>query len=381
MSRFLSHFRPLFAKTTDAPYSYGEATGLAILSTIALGRRTLDYGQDGIKPNLFMMLVGESSVSRKSTCVNLASSFIEQVDDQRIGPRDYTVEGLLRWMREKDPATNKGRSKVGLFAEEFGGDLARMEAYGTTTAADFCALYDGKSFTKVRSAAAPIQIDKPRITLFAACAYPMLERYLRPRDWFSGYLMRFLYVMPLGVRPKTTTAPPFPRAEFTMATAALKILRDDLSSKYMQLQLDSNAKQVFDQYVMGLQVPQGTLSHITHTYMSRYSVNLLKLALLYQLDIDPFSHITAQAVHSAASFAINVCWPSFEETYKRTALGDFNGLYMAIVDRLISGPLSRQDLGKTFFANEFLDRVVAHMKNNRVVRTFSGPSGEMLQLN
>jgi len=381
----MAPFRQFFAKAVDAPFEYGEAAALMTLSTVALGRRALDYGQNGVRPNLFMMLAGDSSVARKSTCVGFAQSLIAEVDDQRIGPRDYTVEGLLRWMQEKDPVTKKGRNKVTLFAEEFGGDLARMEAYAGTMATDFCALYDGQSFTKVRAKSGSISIQDPRVSLFAACAYPMMQKHLKPRDWFTGYLMRFVFVTPnpYTMRPSTPHAPPFPHPEFRACVSALKILRDDLyqsRSTHAKLQLDSQASSFFTQVVSALRPTQG-MSHITQTYLARFSVNLLKLSLLYQLDLDPYSNVSTLAVQQATNFALQVCWPSFETAYAKTAMGDFEGLFAAVFSRLLTnGPTSRLDLAREFFANEGLERVVSYMKSNRLVRAYNGPQGEILQL-
>lgn len=387
MSRFIAPFRQFFAKAVDAPFEYGEAAALMTLSTVALGRRALDYGQDGIRPNLFLMLAGDSSVARKSTCVKFAKSLIQEVDDQRIGPRDYTVEGLLRWMQDKDPVTKKGRNKVTLFAEEFGGDLARMEAYAGTMAADFCALYDGESFTKVRAKSGTITIQDPRVSLFAACAYPMMQRHLKPRDWFTGYLMRFLFVAPnpTTMRPSTPYAPPFPHPEFRATVASLKILRDDLYSSrstHAKLQLDSQAAAYFA-HVMSQLRPNATMSHITQTYLARFSVSLLKLALLYQIDLDPYSNVTPLAVQQAVQFALQVCWPSFEATYSKTAMGDFEGLFAAVYARLssVNGAfIPRIDIAKEFFGNEGLERVVSYLKSNRLVAVANGPTGEALRL-
>jgi hypothetical protein len=221
MSRFLKPWRDFFLAATDAPHEFCEAAGLMCLANVSIGRRELDVGR-GTRPNLFMMLVGDSSVARKSTSVSFAKLMTEAVECDRVGPRDYTVEALLKWMSVKDPATNKGRNKVALFAEEFGSDLARMEAYASTMPTDFCALYDGDSFEKIRvGSAQPLVIDRPRVNLFAAAAYQMLSTYLKPKDWLNGYLMRFVYVAPGSARPKNYVTPPWPKAEFENERIAL----------------------------------------------------------------------------------------------------------------------------------------------------------------
>lgn len=384
MSRFIAPFRQFFLKATDAPFEYGEGAALMTLASIAVGRRELDYGS-GIRPNLFMMLAGPSSAPRKSTSVGYTKRFLKDVDEQRVGPRDYTVEGLLKWMQEKDPNTKKTRNKVTLIAEEFGSDLARMEAYAGTMATDFCALYDGESFEKVRAKSGFFRVERPRVNLFAACAYPMLKRYVKPRDWMNGFLMRFIFVVPTQYRNQYPIAPPFPHPDYSIAATALKTLRDDLKSSvtsHAQLRLDQQAENYYAHVMAQLQHAAALLGPVPQTYLARFGVNILKLALLYQIDIDPFSWVTAQAVHLAAHFALTVCWPSFTETYKQTAMGDFEALFYAVYDTLreTNTPILRKDLAAKYWGNELLDRVIGYMKAHGVAIQAKTSEGEKIAL-
>jgi hypothetical protein len=330
------------------------------------------------------MLAGDSSVARKSTSVGLSKRLLKDVDDQRVGPRDYTVEGLLKWMQEKDPGTKKTRNKVTLFAEEFGADLARMEAYAGTMATDFCALYDGESFEKVRAKSGTLRVERPRVNLFAACAYPLLKRYVRPRDWMGGFLMRFMFVAPSQLRPSYPIAPPFPYADYSHCVTALKVLRDDLkhsAGTHSKLRLDQQAEAYFAQVMQQFQQFAVALGPVPQTYQARFGVNVLKLALLYQLDMDPYSFVTALAVQQAVQFAMHTCWPSFAETYKQTAMGEFETLFYSVYQTMAeTGPISRLDLARKYWGNELLERVVGYMKTHGVVQTAKTQQGERIAL-
>lgn len=384
MSRFIAPFRQFFLKATDAPLEYGEGAALATLASITVGRRELDYGS-GIRPNLFLMLAGDSSAPRKSTSVGYAKKLVLDVDDQRVGPRDYTVEGLLKWMQEKDPATKKTRNRVTLFAEEFGSDLARMEAYATTMSSDFCALYDGETFEKVRAKSGSFRIERPRVNLFAACAFPMLRRYVKPRDWLNGFFMRFMFITPVnGYRNPYPIAPKFPYPEYSACVTALKTLRDDLKTSagsFAKLSLDQNAEAYYAHVMAQFQAFARTLGPVPQTYLARFGVNILKLSLLYQVDIDPHSHVTTLAVQQAAQLAANVCWPAFVETYKQTAMGDFETLFYAVYDTLReTGPILRADLAKKYWGNELLDRVIGYMRGHGVALQMKASDGEKIAL-
>lgn len=362
MSRFLDKWNTFFAKATDASTEYGEAAGLSVLSTLTLGRRVLAGGPSGIPPNLFLMLVGESSVARKSTTVTFARKMIEEVDPKRVGPRDYTPEALLKWITTPDPGTKKGRSKLCLFAEEFGSDLARSVTYAKTMKADFCSLYDGESFEKVRMTGT-ITVSKPRVNMFAAAAYQMLASNLKSEDWASGYMMRFIYVQPTKLRPKFLLQPAWPKQEWDCASVAATTLREDLAKGYGALGFESAAEAYFthwlgqiDQFVSGLTAD----AEIKGVYLGRFRVNVQKIALLYQLDIDPMSpDIGMAATDKAIKFAVRALWPSFEEVYARTTRDDVKALTAAIQERVRAlGEVSRRDLTKEFGVTQLTRRVL-----------------------
>ena len=304
------------------------------LSTIALGRRWIDRG-DGINANLYLMLVGDSSVARKSTSVRYAKKMIDQVDPTRIGPSDYTMEGLMKWMGEPPDGMPKSsglkQNRVMLFSEEFGSDLARMEAYGPTLQADFCKLYDGESFSKVRVASAPLTVVRPRVGLFAAAAYQMLQKYLDAGDWTNGFLMRFLFVAPLEMREKFSIQPRFPQWEWDQARDGLTTVLNEMmvpnpgGSVGHHLSFDAQAEAAilkmqgeFDALLPGL-------AFIQQTYVERFKTNVQKLALLYQIDEDATAPIGQSAMAKAIVFAYG-CWASFTTAHEKTTAGEFDAL-------------------------------------------------------
>lgn len=377
MSRFIKPFMQWFLNSTDAPTEFGTAAALYTLSTIALSRRWLTY-TDHIHPNLFCMLVGESSVARKSTSVKRSRVLVDEVDPNRIGPNDYTIEGIYHWMQGKDHTTGKGRNKMALFAGEFGADLARMDAYGATVQADFCHLYDGDPIEKVRSGKT-IRIDKPRVNLLAAAAYPMLSRHLGPKDWFNGYLMRFLFVAPLTMRQENIQPPPPRPVEYDKAKAALQLLRDDLVAHQMGLVLDPAAVKLYDQSIAYHRSITPKNSHIIVTYAARFWTNILKLSLLFQIDDDPNAPVGYDAMRKSVTFAMNVCWPSFVTAFERTANKDFESMMMlvgALISEAGAAGITRSALSKRFLGSRELPEVLGWLKTGKLVVTRLTMSGD-----
>lgn len=320
MSRFLGWWRAFFLAATDAPAVYGEGAGLMALSTLALGHRWLNVGQ-GVRPNLYMLLTGDSSAPRKSTSVRFARQAVEEIAPHLVGPRDYTMEGLYKWMREKDETTGKGRNKFCLFSEEFGSDLARSESYGGTMREDFCGLYDGDDFTKVRAKSDNFTILKPRVNLLGGVAYPLLTRYCSKDDWFIGFFMRFLFVSPIAMREKTTLQPRFPRGAWATAIGSLQALYDGWKDSGVGLNLTPAAAAEYARFVKHL--PSDGEDAVIPVYTARLGPNVLKLALLYQLDIDPDADVGFDAMKHACDFVMYCLWPSFLKAYDVTTATEF----------------------------------------------------------
>lgn len=381
MSRFLSSWRHAFLASTDASFDYCELAGLVALSTLMVGRRTVAVGK-GINLNLYAMLVGDSSVARKSTAVVMARDLVASVDGGRIGPRDYTIEGLVKWMQaNKDPETNKSRNKLTLFSDEFGADLARFAAYATTASADLCGLYDGGSYLKVRAGGPSIQIDNPQLGLFGAAAYSMMETSLKTNDWRTGFLMRFIFAAPINMRPAMITQPPNPIGLWDKAKDDACRLLDDVrqsnGGRIVSMPFTAPALSAFEDYTKRLEA--SVRGHeIATIYVSRFKTNIEKLAALYQIDDDPLLPIGPHAMNHALGLANSVLWPSFIVAVEKTTLDSQEGLVRAFKRRIQSAGregLRIATLHEEFHRHRFFDGVLRSLRVNDVIRVFKDAQG------
>ncbi len=410
MSRFITPFLDFFQRATDAPMAYGEAAALMCLSTISLGRRWADVGE-GVQANLYLMIVGDSSVARKSTSVNYAKKMLHFVEPGRIAPNDYTMEGLMRWMGEplegEPKSSKKKQNNIGIFSDEFGADLSRMTAYGPTMQADFCRLYDGENITKVRVASAPLIVERPRVSLLAGAAYQMLAQHLTAKDWTNGFLMRFLYVAPAQMRPKFSSQPSRPQLEWDIAQAGLSTILTEMEQPYAfgpsplpglapptrtwfglrvtaaaQIRLDSLTS-YFDSIAPGL-------TFIMQTYVERFKISVLKVALLFQIDEDSTVPISDVAMQRAIAFCGQTCWPSFKTANEKTTSGEFTALVEMVTQQLIDnvttgfGATPVRDLARKFPNNRQVMKVVDYLIGSDLVRrkkvSFGGQPVDVLEL-
>lgn len=320
MSRFLAAYRTYVEKMTDAPIEFIEAGGIACLSTIAMGRRWLARG-DEIRPNLFMMLVAGSSRDRKSFCVRAAMRMIGDVEGERIGPEDFTAEALAKVMAVPKNANMPHRNILTVGIEEFGVYLVQSRSYNATGNSTLCKLYDGHSFEKVRVTSAPIVVERPRLTIFAACAFGMFERYADSKDWNTGFYARFLFVPGMTKRPRQAIQPPDAPMEADLARAHLVDLRRELEEHKGPMAVLPEAEYVFKLFQESFGAE--SLDPAEQAYRERLTNSTWKLALLYQIDLNPTHPIGADAMNKAVLFA-RTAYQGFMQAYRTTAGDDFS---------------------------------------------------------
>lgn len=122
-------------------YSYLEATGLWILSTVAARRVSILYGA-GKYTNLYILLVGRSSIHAKSTAVGIAKDFINTIGlSYLLLPDECTPQRMIQEMSSTIPDkfstfTSGKREKIlkelafagqkGWYYDEFGMNIQNM---------------------------------------------------------------------------------------------------------------------------------------------------------------------------------------------------------------------------------------------------------------
>lgn len=300
MSQFLAQWEEYAQGVTDAPLDFLHSAGLMALSTVSLGRRWIDRGVNGVHPNLFLMLVAGSSRDRKSFCVSdLGMTLIRSVEPKRIGPEDFSPEGLVSTLLPKD---GKRLRAIVVPQPEFGEYLARSsKQYATTASSNLCKLYDGQTFNFKRSKGEMVAVKDPRVSFFGGVAFGMLAKYGDPADWATGFYARFLWVMPTSRRPRNEVIPPANEDGFARCSNALRDLRDRLKASRRSLGISEEAMKLVKDF--GETIPEKDLNPDLSASRERLLNIVLKLGMLYQVDRDHNAHIGKEAMERAVIFA------------------------------------------------------------------------------
>lgn len=199
---FIDKYVAWARKKTDGAVEYQIASAFTLLSSAFsdTGYGTPKYGKLGL--NLWFMLLGETTLSRKSTsrqlmlrCIRTYEKYVGyQID---IGS-NVTAEGLVKHLAGRDKLTSLfHRDEVqGMFKEFI------TKTYMATAADQFTELYDGHVPVVIRStggksASAAVQTERAETNfiMYLMGITSKVSEILTVDYFRSGFLARFLYVV------------------------------------------------------------------------------------------------------------------------------------------------------------------------------------------
>lgn len=176
---------------TDAPKQYHEAGAFAILSGLLAGVVKIPTSAGTLRTNLWFMLLGETTLSRKTTSQKLAIGVLEDVDSECILATDGSVEGVLDAM-----ASRRNRASI-YHKDEFSGLLEAMvkRDYLAGAMEHFTQLYDSQHIKRLLRTG-PIDIRDPIFILFTGGIRDRIYWNLSVEHIASGFAPRFIFVSP-----------------------------------------------------------------------------------------------------------------------------------------------------------------------------------------
>ncbi|EHQ35632.1 hypothetical protein Metlim_1531 [Methanoplanus limicola DSM 2279] len=193
------------AKRSDSYSEYQYAGALFTISTLMRGNAVVRFRHGDIHSNLWIMNLGLSTVSRKTTAVKKINSLLSAVlqnsgtlidlEAPHRCENSFSPEAFIESMAE--------HSTQYLILDECGQLLADMQkAYMANMRDIFCNIYDRSDYTrKLRSKKnkdekTDFKIEKPYFTILSATVPDTLCRHSSTLDLQSGWLLRFMFTLP-----------------------------------------------------------------------------------------------------------------------------------------------------------------------------------------
>lgn len=185
---------------TDACPLYHQAGGFMITSTLLSSSVRLPTSFGMLIPNLWYLILADSTLSRKSTAMDMAMELVGEVDEGYKLANDGSIEGLMASL-----AGRSGRASV-FQRDEVSGLLSQMahKDYYSGMSEAFARLYDGKPFERVLRREV-INIREPIFLFFGGGAKTRTMDILNSEHVTSGFIPRFIFICgeadPSKIRP------------------------------------------------------------------------------------------------------------------------------------------------------------------------------------
>lgn len=193
---FIDNYVAWATSKTDAAEEYHVASACMILSTVFsdFGHAVPKFGR--LPLNLWFMVLGETTRSRKSTTRALGLQFIKALGDEDVYLYDLGSDATPEAL-DNELLKRPHRSAL-LHRDEAQGWIQEMDrkAYMAGAKQKMTELYDGHVSGKLRATGdqnrrASVDIS---LTLFMMGIASQMAEYLTQEDFRSGFLTRFIYI-------------------------------------------------------------------------------------------------------------------------------------------------------------------------------------------
>ena len=291
LAEYLAYASP----TTDAPQPYHLFAGLVVLSALLGNRVSIPFGPQALMPNLYVVLIGRSTFSRKTTSITIAQGILRRFEGTHVLPSEFSPELFLEKL---------GRAPAGLLIyPEFSRALAAFRRdYMAGMVERLTELYDcPPQYSRELRGGNKIEIERPVVSILAGSTLEWLQRQMGEDDVRGGFFPRFLFV-PEAPKDRSLALPPPPDlvAENSLVQrlasvrrlegiASLEAIRDSYERWYRRVELATYAQDE---------------SEATGAFTGRLTVTALKLALLYHVaECPPSLTVSPEALARALALA------------------------------------------------------------------------------
>jgi hypothetical protein len=187
---FVDDYSEWAKEATDAIPYYHDLCAFMLLSTVMAGGLVLETDFGRIIPNIWGLILGDSTLTRKTTAMNMAMDMAIDVDKELILATDGTAEGMLTGLEERP-----GRTSVFLRDEITGFfDSINQKQYLAGVMQTMTQLYDVPKVLTRRLSKSTITVNNPVFIFFGGGISDKTYSLIDEHYVISGFLPRFLVV-------------------------------------------------------------------------------------------------------------------------------------------------------------------------------------------
>lgn len=186
----IDDYRDWATSATDAVPVFHELSAFMILSSMIAGNISLEASYGTVVPNLWGLILGDSTLTRKSTAMRMATDIMLDMEEDVVLATDGSAEGLLSGL-----SLRPGRVSV-YFRDEVSGffDSINRKDYLAGMPEVLTHLYDVPKVYKRALRKEQITISSPVFIFYGGGIRDKVYSLLGEEYVLSGFLPRFLVV-------------------------------------------------------------------------------------------------------------------------------------------------------------------------------------------
>jgi len=270
---FLKEYTEFVQPLTEAPTQYHIGTALALVSTV-LGRNVyMDEGATTYYPNLYILVIGESGITRKSTAIGMVYKFLPQLNPEYILGSTMSSEALL-------DAFKKSYCHIIVYDELKHLIVNEEKSYGKGLIALFTSLWANPPFYRVDVKNIPLPervIKDPTLNILAASTPDWLQ--LKEADVLGGFLGRFLPICSSKTTKRLAIRPEMDEVVLNDLFEKLRTIQR-LSGRYVwQDEAREIFKGLYDELCDNFQKEPNKA--LIQPYWARIDTHIRKLAIIF----------------------------------------------------------------------------------------------------
>lgn len=201
---FVTHFLDV-TRIAESPTSYLEWA--AYVSLAATMRHKVYFSmpsrQTRVTPNIYVLLVGDSGATRKSTPLKIASSILRKANVTKLIEGRASIQGILNELAKAEMVNKKKIEFAGgiLYSEEFAAFLVK----DPSTSGILTDIYDFKeSHDIILKTQDTLRLHNVAVTLFAATNMVFLQDMFSKTDVYGGLVARTVFIIEERARHKNS---------------------------------------------------------------------------------------------------------------------------------------------------------------------------------
>lgn len=187
---FIDKYKAYASDATDAVEQFHELSAAVMLSSVIANSIKIPTSHIPIVPNLWGLIIGDSTLTRKSTAMQMAMNLVKEIDSEVEIGSEGSPEGLLVAL------ANRPRRVSIFYKDEVSGFFSAInnKPYLADVPEILTQLYDSpNSYTK-NLAKGPITVVEPCFIFFGGGIRDKIYELVTEQYILSGFLPRFLIV-------------------------------------------------------------------------------------------------------------------------------------------------------------------------------------------